>query len=118
MYSACFMLEHRVGSRLAEWGGLVFLGGGSLKPAEAVFRSAMGCLQSLLLTCRPKRGMRPQKMAQLGTSLRCQCECMGLMLPPHEKARGHGFNPRMPTMGNAETRGYLEFTSQSKQTTS
>lgn len=87
------MLEHPVGSRLAEWGGLFFFGWGVPKPAKAVFRSVTGCLQSLLPTCRCKRGMWPEKMAQQGKSLLCQCECMGLMLQPHEKARGHGFNP-------------------------
>lgn len=40
------MLEHPVGFRLAEWGGLFFFGGVP-KPAEAVFHSVIGCLQSL-----------------------------------------------------------------------
>lgn len=55
--------------------------------------------ESLLLTCCRKRGIQPEKMAQLGKSLLCECEGMGLMLQPHEKAREHGFNP---TMENAE----------------
>lgn len=88
------MLEHPVGSRLAEWGGLFFFWGGVPKPAKAVFCSVMGCLQSLCyLPAAVKEECGPEKMAQQGKSLLCQCECLGLMLQPHEKARGHGFNP-------------------------
>lgn len=109
------MLEHPVGSRLAEWGGLLFFLGGVPKPAEALFRSVMGCLQSLCyLTaavkeeCGPRRWLSRERACCASVSAWAWCSNLT------ERPGGHGFNS---TRGNAETR-YLEFTSQSKQTTS